>query len=89
MHGFSDPLLGSCHISMGLKGAKRVKSRPVVSTFPITPAILVLIKDHLDFSNHDDKMFWAACCTAFFGLLRSAEVTTNKEELTSLGRVIL
>ena len=81
MHGFSDPLLGFCRISMALKGAKRVNSRPGVSKLPITPAILVLIQDRLDFANHDDKMFWAACCTALFGFLRSAEFTTSKEDL--------
>eukprot|EP00794_Sanderia_malayensis_P001769 gene1769-1970_t len=44
---------------------------------PITAVTLQTIKLYLDFANFDDVMFWAACCTAFFGFLRAAEFTAD------------
>ena len=80
---FSDPLIGSCRIPMALKGAKRVNAKPGSNKLPITPLILAAIKSCLDLSLFDDKMFWAACCTAFFGFLRAAEFTASKDDLLS------
>ena len=83
IHGFSDPLIGSCRIPMALKGAKRVNAKPGANKLPITPLILAAIKSCLDLSLFDDKTFWAACCTAFFGFLRGAEFTASKDDLLS------
>ena len=42
---------------------------------PITPDILTAIYRCLDYSVYDDVLFWAACCLAYFGFLRSSEFT--------------
>ena len=36
---------------------------------------LKIIRNSLDLRQHDHLMFWAACCLAFFGFLRSSEFT--------------
>ncbi|CAB4014139.1 Retrovirus-related Pol poly from transposon 412 [Paramuricea clavata] len=41
---------------------------------PIITAILRSIFSQLKMSNYDD-MFWAACCLAYFGFLRSSKFT--------------
>ena len=37
------------------------------------------MRDHLDFSNPADVMWWAAALTAFFGCFRKDNVTVDKE----------
>ena len=65
MHGFPDPLLDCCRVPLVLKGARRISSKSKVSKLPITPLILIAIKSNLDLNLFNDRMFWAACCTAF------------------------
>ena len=45
---------------------------------PITPAILLRLREVWGSKATDPTniMLWAACCTAFFGFLRSGEITT-------------
>ena len=44
----------------------------------ITPAILLRLREVLGSKTTDPTniILWAACCTAFFGFLRSGEITT-------------
>ena len=64
-----------------LKGTRveRSKSTPGAkrSRLPITPAILLRMKDVLNRSGSDynNIMLWAAVCTCYFGFLRSGEIT--------------
>ena len=44
---------------------------------PITAAILHRFYSLVDLNNYRDSLFWAACCTGFFGFLRSGEFTTS------------
>ena len=81
MSGFGDPFVQSIpkleYVFRGIKldqakkGEKNVRIR-----LPITPTILrkmraVLERERLKFDN---IMLWAACCTCFFGFLRSGEI---------------
>lgn len=56
----------------------RVSDRTTWQGLPITPVILCQIKAlwSREASDYGTIMLWAACCTAFFGLFRSGEVTS-------------
>lgn len=74
--GFLDPFLNRPRIPMVIKGLRRSQSstkRP--EKLPITALVLYSLKLQLDLTKKDDLMFWAVCCTAFFGFLRAAEFT--------------
>ena len=68
-----------------LKGVKReqAKQNPesTRSRLPITPAILRSLRSELDKNptKWDCIMLWAACCTCFFGFLRSGEITVPSQ----------
>ena len=49
---------------------------------PITPEILRHIRQvwAKDSSHPDMIMLWAACCTCFFGFLRSGEITVPSQQ---------
>ena len=53
------------------------------SRLPITPAILRSIFRLLDMSEYDDVLFWAACCLAYFGFLRSSKFTVPNADAFS------
>ena len=82
IHGLGDPFLASWPIlECTLKGvklhqAKSLSSRPK-PRLPITPRIMGLLKQYWDNDSldPDNIMLWAACCSCFFGFLRSGEVT--------------
>ena len=71
----------------GLKGVKRQQARKVESRpknrLPITPFLLRSMRAfwEVDRCNRDNIMLWAACCTCFFGFLRSGEVTVPSMKL--------
>lgn len=69
----SYPLLECVLKGIKLRQAKKVGSRPQ-HRLPITPALLRTFWGK-DRCNWDNIMLWAACCTCFFGFLRSREVT--------------
>ena len=74
-HGYSDPLVGCLRLQRVVKGIKRCKGSSADKRLPITPDILTAIYRCLDYSVYDDVLFWAACCLAYFGFLRSSEFT--------------
>ena len=69
-----------------LKGIKReqAKQNPqsTHARLPITPAILRSLRSELDKepSKWNNIMLWAACCTCFFGFLRSGEITVPSQK---------
>ncbi len=76
--GFKDPLSDCLRIPLVVRGLRRCpKVAKVPDKLPITTLTLQAIKFQLDFTNYDDVMFWAACCTAFFGFLRTSEFTAQ------------
>ncbi len=76
-NGYQDPLLNCIRIPLAIKGLRRSQSlRPKTpEKLPITALVLLSIRSQLNLAVPDDSMFWAACCTAFFGFLRAAEFT--------------
>ena len=74
-HGFPDPLQGCLRLERVVRGVKRSQGERKSNRLPITDDILLSIHRHLDATQADHVMFWAACCVAFFGFLRSAEFT--------------
>ena len=78
-NGLEDPLVGCLRIPLVLRGLRRLKSSNRPQKIPITPLVLCSIKSQLNLDNYDDSMFWAACCMAFFGFLRAAELTVSSE----------
>lgn len=80
--GMGDPFAASWPLlECTLKGVKREQAKRAVTRpqprLPITPAILRLLRQYWEQEQHnpDCIMLWAACCTCFFGFLRSGEIT--------------
>ena len=67
------------HLELMLKGIKKesIKSNPPLTRLPITIDIMRSIQNVLSRApeRHDNILMWAACCTAFFVLLRCSEFT--------------
>lgn len=80
--GLGDPFAASWPLlEYTLRGIKlrqaRHRDTQSKKRLPITPDILQKLREswEKDDHNHDHIMLWAACCTCFFGFLRSGEVT--------------
>ena len=80
--GLGDPFSASWPLlEYTLRGIKlrqaRHRDTRSKKRLPITPDILRKLREswERDSHNHDNIMLWAACCTCFFGFLRSGEVT--------------
>lgn len=77
--GLTDPFTtGSFpRLQYVLKGIKREKGSAVKPRLPVTPQILMGLHRvwQREAGNPDNTMLWAACTLAFFGCLRSGELT--------------
>ena len=75
VYGFSDPLRGSDLLAPLLRGIRRSHVASSPGRLPINNRLLRIIHQALATPSFDTVMFWAACCTAFFGFLRVSEFT--------------
>jgi hypothetical protein len=77
----ANPLEDSWYVKMTLKGIEKTKGTTVCRKAPITPKLLLEIKQQLMHDkNAADSVFWAACVIMFFGLLRKSNLFgTDKE----------
>lgn len=76
--GFDNPAKDSWFLRTTLKGIDRIKGTAVVRKSPITPAILLRIKQQLDLTVRDNIVFWAACLIMFFGLFRKSNLFATR-----------
>jgi len=72
---FPDPLIDCLRLRRVLRGVKQTQGDASSQWLPITDDVLVVIFKALNVNLPDHCMFWAACCLASFGFLRSAEFT--------------
>ena len=76
-NGFLSPLSNCLRLERVLRGIKRTQRHGQRQRLPITFSVLRRIHGILNLSIFDDALFWAACCTGFYGFLRSGEFTTK------------
>ena len=84
MSGFGDPDMSSMPVLEYLVKREQAKYNPesTCSRLPITPAILQSLRPELykEPTKWKNIMLWAACCTCFFGFLRSSEITVPSQK---------
>ena len=73
-HGLEDPTKNNFHLATTVRGIRRCKGCTVSQKQPMTPAMLLAIKSHLNLTDPVHATFWAVCLTGFFGLLRKANM---------------
>jgi integrase len=78
--GLPNPMENNWLLQTLLKGILRLKGNTPVQKLPITPHLLLKIKATLDLRNSFHVVFWAACCVAFFGMLRKATLIPPSEK---------
>ena len=84
--GFGDPFEQSLplleYVLRGIKSDQAKRGTTVRTQLPITPSILQRLRLvwERDPGNSDHIMLWAACCTCFFGFLRSGEIVVPSAE---------
>ena len=70
-------------LEYAIKGAKRLSKSKKHTRLPITPEILLRLKNYwstgTELQGRDTKMLCGACCLCFFGFLRSGEVVAPTE----------
>ena len=72
--GLEDPTKNNFHLATTLRGIRRSKGCTVSQKQPMTPAMVLAIKSHLNLTDPVHATFWAVCLTGFFGLLRKANM---------------
>lgn len=75
-NGFPNPLSNCLRLERVIRGIKRSQGISKRERLPVTVTVLLRIREKLNFQCYDDILLWAACCTGFFGFLRSGEFTT-------------
>ena len=72
--GLPNPLEENHWLQLLLRGVRRVKGDSTTRKLPITPLLLLKIRSVLDLQDPNSTVFWAACLTTFFGMLRRSNV---------------
>ncbi|XP_033740900.1 uncharacterized protein LOC117327812 [Pecten maximus] len=68
--GLPDPIASSWAVQHLLKGVKRELGTAQSCKTALSPHVLLKMHNALDFSYQNNRVFWAACLTGFFGFLR-------------------
>ena len=75
--GAPDSTSGATRLARLLRGIRRSRTSPAFIRLPITNRLMLVLQSALAVPLFDHFMFWAACCTAFFGFLRVSEFTCS------------
>lgn len=75
----SNPVANNFGLDMLLKGIKRNKGVIIKQALPITPQLLLGIRNLLDLSAPYWACFWAACLVGFFAFLRKSNLFYNTD----------
>lgn len=68
----------SNRIIRGIKRLQKINTPQNPPKKALHVGLLKMLLPTFNLRLHDDRMLWAACCFAVFGLLRIGEFTTNK-----------
>ncbi len=75
MKGYGNPIADFLRLELAVRGVQRLKPRTRRPRLPITPYILRLIKAALSENlEYNSVLYWAVCCTAYFGFMRCGEL---------------
>ena len=82
--GYTDSFLKPPRIPLVIRGLQGSESgNKPKNKLPVTALVFYSIKLQLDHSKADDIILWVACCTAFFGFMRSSEFTVPVTDFQS------
>ena len=73
-NNYPNPLESNYHVNMTLRGVRRTLGDTVCPKIPITPMLLLYIKERLDLSTPHHAAVWAGALLMFYGLLRKSNV---------------
>lgn len=70
------------HVLRGIKKEQSKKKGGSKPRLPMTPDILLKLRSvwEQEPGNYDHIMLWAACCTCYFGFLRSGEICSPSDK---------
>jgi hypothetical protein len=78
--GADNPCTDSWYLKTTLRGIDKTKGVGVARKEPISPETLLQMKTQLNMCTTRDCVFWAACLTMFFGLLRKSNLFGTDSE---------
>jgi len=67
-------LPGKKQVTMILKGIRRIKGDSINRKLPMTPEVLLAIRQRLNLRSVNEATFWCACLFAFYGMLRKSSL---------------
>ena len=70
----ADAISRNKHVLRGIKKEHSKQANITKSRLPITPNILLKLRSVWE-EEASNIMLWAACCTCYFGFLRSGEIS--------------
>ena len=77
LQGFGNHLSQALKLDLVLRGIQRIKPRTTCPRLSITPQLLLAIRGGLEAQNkYDAIILWEARCTALFGFMHCAELTS-------------
>ena len=74
MLDYPPPPLSHCRVQLTLRGLKRLLSASVQRKLPITPSILLALRNVMDFSLPLHRALWAAFLLGFFSFFRKSNI---------------
>ena len=69
-NGLDEPISGNWQIKQVLNGVRRSLGDAQKGAAIITPELLLIIRNNLNFKVKDDMCIWNACLMGFYGMLR-------------------